>query len=161
METRLNRAIDLRKNEKYKESNEVLINLVKEFPSHASILYQCAVSFDLLGEESKAAPLYEKAIQMGLPKKELENALIGLGSTYRTLGEYEKSKRTFLKGMEQFPENHAMQTFYAMTLYNLNEHKKAMELLLSCLIDTTNDKEILKYKNAIHFYMDKLDQTWK
>ena len=48
-----------------------------------------------------------------------------------------------------------------MTLYNLKEHSKAMELLLKCLISTTNDNEILSYKKALHFYSDKLDQTWK
>ena len=48
-----------------------------------------------------------------------------------------------------------------MTLYNLSEHKKAMEFLLKCLIDTTTDSEILSYKKAINFYADKLDEMWK
>lgn len=118
-------------------------------------------SFDLLGKELQAVPFYEKSIQLGLSSKELEGALLGLGSTYRTLGEYEKSKNVFLKGIELFPNNRAIQTFYSMTLYNLNEHTKAMELLLNCLINTTTDDEILKYKKAIDFYSDKLDTVWK
>lgn len=48
-----------------------------------------------------------------------------------------------------------------MTLYNLKEHSKAMELLLKCLIDTTSDDEIISYKKAIKFYSDKLDEIWK
>jgi tetratricopeptide (TPR) repeat protein len=91
----------------------------------------------------------------------MEGAIVGLGSTYRALGEYEKSKKTFLKGMELFPDNHVIKVFYSMTLYNLKEHSKAMELLLKCLLNTTNDNEILSYKKALHFYSDKLDQTWK
>ena len=67
----------------------------------------------------------------------------------------------FLKGIELFPNNRAIQTFYSMTLYNLNEHSKAMELLLKCLMDTTTDDELLKYKKAINFYSDKLDEIWK
>ena len=67
----------------------------------------------------------------------------------------------FLKGIELFPNNRAIQTFYSMTLYNLNEHSKAMKLLLKCLIDTTTDNELLKYKKAINFYSDKLDEIWK
>lgn len=157
----LDRAIDFRKNGKYKESNELLIELVQKFPENASINYQCAWSFDLLGEEAKAVPYYENGIKLGLPTRELEGALLGLGSTYRTLGEYEKSKSTFLKGIEFFPNNHAIKTFYSMTLYNLNEHSKAMELLLKCLIETTNDPEIISYKKAIEFYADKLDEVWK
>jgi len=161
VEIRLERAIDLRKKGNYEESNELLMELVQDFPENASINYQCAWSFDLLGKELQAVPFYEKSIQLGLSSKELEGALLGLGSTYRTLGEYEKSKNVFLKGIELFPNNRAIQTFFSMTLYNLNEHTKAMELLLNCLINTTTDDEILKYKKAIDFYSDKLDVIWK
>ncbi len=48
-----------------------------------------------------------------------------------------------------------------MTLYNLSEHGRAMELLLKCLIETTKDEEILSYKRAIEFYSDKLEETWE
>ncbi|MDQ0350561.1 tetratricopeptide (TPR) repeat protein [Alkalibacillus filiformis] len=161
MNEELDKAIDLRKRGNHKESNELLMRLAEEFPNDASINYQCAWSFDILGEEAKAVPFYENAIKFGLPPTDLEGALLGLGSTYRTLGEYKKSKSTFLKGIKLFPDNRALQTFYSMTLYNLNEHSKAMELLLKCLIDTTKDPEISSYKKAIEFYADKLDEIWK
>lgn len=161
MEKELDKAIALRKSGNHKESNELLMKLVEEHPENASVNYQCAWSFDVLGEESCAVPYYENAIKLGLSTNELEGALLGLGSTYRTLGEYEKSKITFQKGIELFPNNRAFQTFYAMTLYNLKEHSKAMELLLKCLLETTTDENILLYKKAIEFYSDKLDETWK
>ena len=63
--------------------------------------------------------------------------------------------------MDLFPNIRAIQTFYAMTLYNLGEHRMAIELLLRCLIETTNNEELLKYKKAIIFYSDKLDMIWK
>lgn len=161
MEKELEKAIDLRKTGDHRESNKLLMKLVQELPNNGFINYQCAWSFDLLGEESKAVPFYENAIKLGLASKELEGALLGLGSTYRTLGNYEMSKRTFLKGIELFPHNRAIQTFYSMTLYNLNEHSEAMELLLKCLLDTTTDDEILSYKKAIDFYSNKLDEIWE
>ncbi|MBD3109290.1 tetratricopeptide repeat protein [Bacillus sp. AGMB 02131] len=160
-EEQLVRAIELRKEDKKKESNQILLNLVEEYPDDAFVNYQCAWSFDVLGEESKAVPYYEEAIKQGLSGKDLEGAILGLGSTYRTLGEYEKSKSIFLKGIEFFPNNKAIQAFYSMTLYNLNENNKAMEILLKLLIDTTTDSEILSYKKAIFFYSDKLDEIWK
>ncbi|KGR80095.1 tetratricopeptide repeat protein [Ureibacillus sinduriensis] len=160
MEKEMTKAIELRKNGNLKQSNELLLSLVKEYPNDGYINYQCAWSFDVLGEEIKAVPFYENAINLGLDGKDLEGALLGLGSTYRTLGEYEKSKSTFNKGMDLFPDNKAIQVFYSMTLYNLNEHNSAMKLLLKCLIDTTTDKEILSYKKAISFYSDKLDDIW-
>ncbi|SDY58095.1 Tetratrico peptide repeat-containing protein [Evansella caseinilytica] len=160
MKKELDKALDLRKSGIYKESNEILIKMVQKFPNNASINYQCAWSFDLLGEERKAVPFYENAIQLGLSSKELEGAIIGLGSTYRTLGEYAKSKGIFQKGIDTFPNNRAIQTFYSMTLYNLKEHNKAMEFLLKCLLETTKDTQIINYKRAIAFYSDKLDEIW-
>lgn len=160
MKKEIKTAIDLRNEGKYKESNELFIKLVEEYPDDAFINYQCAWSFDVLGLEVDATPFYEAAIQLGLSGKDLEGALLGLGSTYRTIGDYEKSKTVFLKGLELFPNNRAIQVFYSMTLYNLKEHSSAMELLLKCLIDTTKDEEILSYKKAINFYKDRLDDIW-
>ncbi|MGG0026811.1 tetratricopeptide repeat protein [Bacillus safensis] len=161
MKTKLEKAIELRKSGHLQESNEMLSHLVEEYPDDASIHYQCAWSYDLLGEERQAVFFYERAIELGLSSEELEDALLGLGSTYRTLGEYEKSKQIFLKGMETYPDNKAIQTFYAMTLYNLKEHSKAMEILLNCLTETTKDPSILSYRKAIDFYSNQLDTLWK
>lgn len=161
METDLNKALVLRKSGEYKASNELFLKLVLNYPDDAVLSYQCAWSFDLLGDEVKAIPYYEKAIQLGLPSKDLEEAYIGLGSSYRTIGEYEKSKDVFLQGIEAFPTSQVLKTFYSMTLYNLNEHSQAMEILLKCLIQTTNDKEILSYKKAIELYAGQLDRIWK
>jgi len=161
MEKKVDLAINLRNAGRKKESNELLVKMVEKFPDDAFINYQCAWSFDVLGDESAAVPYYENAINLGLTGKDLEGAIVGLGSTYRTLGEYEKSKHVLLKGMDLFPNNKAIQVFYSLTLYNLKEHDRAMELLLTCLIDTSSDNEILSYKKALNFYSDKLNETWK
>ncbi|MFT4416435.1 tetratricopeptide repeat protein [Fredinandcohnia humi] len=157
----LEKALLYRSEGKYKESNEILTRLAKDYPDDPYIHYQCAWSCDVLGLEAEAVPYYEKAILLGLAGEDLEGAYLGLGSTYRTLGEYEKSKQTLLKGMELFPENHALRTFYAMTLYNLKEYDRAMELLLRCIVETTVDEKVKSYNRAISFYADKLDQVWK
>jgi hypothetical protein len=72
MEKELDKAIDLRMNGNYLESNKLLIKLVQEYPDNASINYQCAWSLDLLGEEAKAVPYYENGIKLGLPSTELK-----------------------------------------------------------------------------------------
>jgi tetratricopeptide (TPR) repeat protein len=157
---KLETAIRLREEGKLKESNEILTNLVKEYPNDAMVNYQCAWSFDVLGLEINAVPYYEKAILIGLDDEDLQSAFLGLGSTYRTLGQYEKSKEVFEKALFKFPENRAIKVFYAMTLYNLKEHSKAMEILLCNLTQTSLDGNIKKYKKAIEFYSDKLDRIW-
>ncbi len=160
MNERLRDALRFREQGQLEMSNTLLLELVQAYPEDAFIHYQCAWSFDVLGAEAQAVPYYEKSISLGLPDEHLENAFIGLGSTYRTLGAYEQSKATFLRGIEAFPHNKAMQTFYALTLYNLDEHKEAMHLLLTCLLDTTTDENIKQYKRALTFYADHLDDIF-
>ena len=151
-------AVALRKEGKLKESNEILVTLAKDYPDNSIINYQCAWSFDVLSLEKEAVPYYEKAISIGLPEIELKGAILGLGSTYRTLGKYQKSREIFEKGLAKFTDDRSMKVFYAMTLYNLNEHSKAMEILLTNLAQTSSDENIKTYKKAIEFYSDKLDE---
>ena len=156
----LEHAVLLRKQGHLKESNGILIELVKRFPDDPMVQYQCAWSFDVLEQEEKAVCHYEKAIKLGLTGEELRGAYLGLGSTYRTLGEYEKSRDVFLDALKSFPDDRAMTTFYAMTLYNLKEYSEAMKLLLINLADTSGDDNIRQYKSAIRFYSGDLDKTW-
>lgn len=156
---RLKEAIKLRENGELKEANAMLLKLVGEYPEDAQINYQCAWSFDVLGLEKEAVPFYEKAIEIGLDDTDLKEAYLGLGSTYRTIGEYEKSKELLIEGIEKFNLN-SLKVFLAMTLYNLGEHSKSMELLLKIISETSIDDEVVTFKKAIEFYADKLDQLW-
>ena len=47
-----------------------------------------------------------------------------------------------------------------MALYNVNEHKEAMNLLLNVIASTSSDKGVQEYKKAIEYYSDKLDKTF-
>lgn len=156
----IEKAVKLRKEGKLAESNEILIKLVKEFPDDAMVNYQCAWSFDVLEKEVEAIEYYEKAINLGLPNEDLKEAYLGLGSTYRTIGAYEKSKKIFEAAMEKFDDN-SLKVFYAMTLYNLEEYSDSMEILLKIISETANDKSVSEYSKAIEFYSDKLDKIFK
>lgn len=159
--TTLQHALTLREQKKYAQSNEILVQLAKQNAADAVIQYQCAWSFDVLGEETKAAPYYEKSIALGLQGDDLHGAYVGLGSTYRTIGQYTESKRVLEAGLQAFPNSYALQTFYAMTLYNIGAHHEAMTLLLKALAETSAADDVQAYKKAIVFYYsDKLDETW-
>ena len=84
MEHLLKQAIKLR-NEKYAQSKEMLIGLTN-FTKDAEVLYQCAWIHDVMGLETEAVPYYEQAIANGLDGESLCGAYIGLGSTYRCIG---------------------------------------------------------------------------
>lgn len=158
--TNLERAIQLRENGHALEASVILKSLLLNDSNNPAILYQCAWACDVQGMEREAVPYYEQALDNGLTGHEREGAFVGLGSTYRVIGEYAKSRNVFEKGMAEFPENKAMPVFFAMTLHNLKEYDLAMETLLCVVSTTTRDKDIERYVNAIRFYKDKLNKTW-
>jgi len=160
LQEKLTSAVQLRESGKHEEARDLLHKLHSEFPDDAQVNLQCAWIHDLLGLERDAIPFYERAVQSGLSGDDLQNALLGMGSTYRCIREYQKAKETFLRALELFPDQHEFKVFLAMTYYNLTEHSKAMELLLISLVETSKDEGILSYERAIRFYADKLDETW-
>jgi tetratricopeptide (TPR) repeat protein len=156
----LEKAIQLRKSGDLEESRTLLIELVKQEPHNPVIWYQCAWAHDMMGLEREAVPFYTKSLELGLIGEDRQGALLGLGSTYRTLGMYEEAKGVFQEAIKEYPERREFQVFYAMVQYNLQEYSKAMEILLKQLVETSNDPEIQTYKRAILFYSDKLDQIF-
>ncbi len=166
MQDRLAEAIQLREIGRAKqdqaileEARTLLLALAADYPDDASVTFQTAVVYDNLGLERESIPFYLKAFDQGLTGADLERALMGLGSTYRVLGEYQQAKEILLRGMREFPHNRAIQVFLAMTLYNLQEYKEAMELVLSNLLETTSDEKLQYFKRAISYYALHLDET--
>lgn len=163
LSAKLASAINFRDLEKHEESPELLLELHAEFLDDPQVDYgsvlSCAWIHDLLDREREAIPFYEKAVQGGLSGDDLKSALLGMGSTYRCIGEYQKSIDTFQRARALFPNAHEFNVFLAMADYNIGEHSKAMELLLDSLVNSSRDEAILRYQRAIRFYSDKLDQT--
>jgi tetratricopeptide (TPR) repeat protein len=154
----LDHAIKLREEGNVKESNSILKALVEDYPDVAEINYQLAWSYDVLGLEHEAIPYYEKAIALGLPERDQIEAIIGLGSTYRTVGQYNKSKQLLESSTNRY-KNRALDVFLAMTYYNLKEHEKAVSSLLKLLAETSSDQEIQKFSRAIKYYSERLNET--
>ena len=160
LKTELAEVIALRKNGQAEEALKILDKLLVEDSQHPDINYQMAWTMDSLGRESEAVPFYEKSIANGLVE-DRSGALLGLGSTYRCLGEYEKSIKIFDQAVHEFPENRGLRVFRSLTLYNLGKLEDSFGELLTQLLDTTNDATIRLYDRALRFYSDKLSETWK
>jgi tetratricopeptide (TPR) repeat protein len=129
-------------------------------PDDPVAAFRLACEFDGRGREREAIPNYERAIELGLAGAELEMALLQLGSSHRALGEYDRAVAIWRDATARFPQNRALQVFLAMGLHNLGEHSAAAEILLRQLAETTGDDWIGRYRRAILFYADKLDETW-
>ncbi|MGD2102651.1 MAG: tetratricopeptide repeat protein [Acidimicrobiia bacterium] len=157
---RLAVAISLREEGRDDEAREMLLDLHAERPDHAEVNLQCAWVHDKLGLEALAVPFYEKAIESGLAGNGLRDALLGLGSSYRALGHYEKALATLTRAVEAYPEDNALAVFRSMALYNNGRGKEACETLIRVLIATTSDEHVERYRTALAEYAEDLDRIW-
>lgn len=158
---KLESAINLRKEEKFSESERLFKELISKEPNNAAYHYQYAWLCDNMGRERDAYLKYEKAIKLGLNGYDLEGCYLGLGSTYRCIGEYQKSVKIFDFAIREFPKNNEHKVFKSMALYNLERYDEAMEILLKVVANTSSDKGIKDYKTAIEYYSDKLNQKFE
>jgi tetratricopeptide (TPR) repeat protein len=156
----LESAIRLREIGDYREAESLLSEILAESPDEAEANHQMAGLYDVQGREREAVPYYLKAVAGELPGEERRGALLGLGSTYRALGEYPEAVEVLRQGVSEFPADRAMQTFLALALYNIGEHRQAVDLLLKHLVETTSDPGILSYEKALRFYTGRLDEVW-
>lgn len=160
LKDRLATAIAMRESGEAAEAKDLLLELQHENPDDARVNLQCAWAHDRLGLEREAVAFYEAAIELGLEETDFEDALLGLGSTYRALGQYPEALATLDRAVKEFPLNRGLQVFRAMALHNNGRGKEACELLLSLLAATTSDDDIAGYRQAIDIYADDLDRVW-
>ncbi|MER6669191.1 tetratricopeptide repeat protein [Amycolatopsis japonica] len=153
----MNEAIRLRE-QGTDEARLRLIELAGRNPRDAVIAYQTAWAHDSAGLEAEAAPFYEQALRgEGLSTEDRHGVFVGLGSTYRVLGRYEESLATLRRGLGEFPDDPALRTFLAMALYNVGEAREAAGTLLKVLAATSADDGVRRYRRAVEYYADHLD----
>lgn len=141
------------------QAEEILPRLQKldaRHPNVAEISYQLAWTCDVLDRAADALPYYEKAVALGLPPNELSGALIGLGSTLRSLGQLERSAEVLRSGQVQFPDNPEFAAFLALTLHQQGKAADALRLALDTLCTTTDDPGLTAYQRAIRHASAKL-----
>ena len=149
------------------EARALLLDLLAAYPDEAEITYQVALVLDNLGLKREAIPFFLQTLKQGVTGHDTasnlmkrERALLALGLTYRELREYGQAEETLRQGLSEFPQSRALQVFLAMTLYNAQQYREAMELALTNLAETTTDEALQYYKQGIVFYAQHLDETW-
>lgn len=160
MHPNLKKAIAHREAGESAQARALFEAVLAEATDDALAHYHFAWLLDTLGEEAAAVPHYEKAVAIGLPDDELRGALLGLGSTYRTLGRYEEAVATLRRGAETFPQANEFPVFLAMALHSAGESKEAIETVLKLLAETSGDADVMRYKRAILLYAEDLDRIW-
>ena len=158
--TELSAVRALRQAGAHEQARVSLLALIEQHPDDPILQYETACVHDFLGLEREAVPFYQAAIRLGLAGDDLRGAYLGLGSTFRALGEYAASATTFEEALRRFPDAAEIQVFLAMTRYNLGAHHAAVAALLRVIADTSADEATRGYARAIRFYAEDLDRTW-
>ena len=135
---------------------DLLRKLAERFPNVAEIHYQLAWTLDSAGQPADALPHYEQAVALGLEPNEHANALIGLATTLRTLGETARAADVLRSGQLQFPDNREFDVFLSLALHDLGEHAEALRLALTALCDTTEDPGLTAYQRTLRHAAGKL-----
>jgi tetratricopeptide (TPR) repeat protein len=154
----LARAVRFREDGQAEHAREELLLLAQRYPDDAEVAYQTAWAHDVLGLEAEAVPFYEQSLATaGLSAEDRRGAFLGLGSTYRALGDYNLAVSTLRRGLAEFPEDAALLTFLAMALYNIGEAHESVRMLLKLLAATSEDPRVRRYRRAIESYAVDLD----
>lgn len=140
---------------------EVVQMALKDHSQSADLNYLAACICDADRTEIEAVTYYLKALELGLKGHDRRDALLGLGSTYRSLGEYTKSKEIFEAGIKEFPQYHPYFVFLALTEFNLQQPEQTVKILLDQLVETTSDQEIRSYERALRFYSTRLNEVFE
>ena len=78
-----------------------------------------------------------------------------LACCFDFLGREVESKRILLEGQKKFPDSFAVKIFLGFTLYSMDEHKEASQVLLEMASHLPS--EILDgYERAVRWYEDRL-----
>lgn len=150
----------LRGEGKFAEVFDLLDALKLNTGDDPMLAFQYACTLDSQGREEEAIPYYRKAIALKLKGTALAEAYLGLGSSLRALGRYQEASVVLEEGSRKFGRNAALQTFYAMALYNTGECKEAVESLLILLAETSKDRKVRAYREVLLAYAEDLDKTW-
>jgi tetratricopeptide (TPR) repeat protein len=160
IETIIAQAKELRRADELEESQELLLDLLRKYPTNPTVLYEVGGSHDVLGEEREAIPYYRRAIKAGLDGTDLQECLVCLGSSYRAIGEFDEALAVLQEAVERFPDHNSGHVFLALAYYSDGQEDESVRILLDLLLKTTTDEDILAYADALDFYKDNLDEIW-
>ncbi|MFI9628475.1 tetratricopeptide repeat protein [Streptomyces sp. NPDC052042] len=159
-DTLLAAAVRLRVEGRPEEARSLLLSLSAAHPTDAEVAYQTAWVHDVLGLEAEAVPFYERCLHgPGLSEEDRRGALLGLGSTHRVLGRYDRAVEVLSAGVEEFPDDGALRAFLAMALFNTGEYHACTRLLLELVAADGQDPYVRQYRKAIEHYARDLWAT--
>jgi len=141
-------------------SDEIILDaidqLVAERPADdAAAVFEAASVRDYIGREPEAAPLYRRAIALGLSGDRRPQAVIQLASTLRNLGELEESIALLRGQLEEHPDDAwagPAMAFLSLALHDRGDSAAATSVALTALAGY-----LPAYSNSVRTYAAELE----
>jgi tetratricopeptide (TPR) repeat protein len=116
--------------------------------------YDEACAHDRAGREEEAILSYEKALELGLPDPVRQQALLGLGSSYRSVLRHADAIAVLRGGVAEYPDDHALAVFLALALWSGGSEREAMQAIGRVAVETA---DLRGYGRAASRYLAQLD----
>lgn len=108
-----------------------------------------AIALDMAGQERLAVPMYRRALSIGLSGDDLHTALVGLGSSLRTIGETRAAIRTLQRARRLFPRDATIILFLALAHCDAGQTKLAIRQLADGLLKESSQPRLAGYRRAL------------
>jgi len=116
--------------------------------------YDEACAHDRAGREAEAIPCYEEALSLGLEDPLRQQALLGLGSSYRSVLRHADAIARLWDAAAEYPDDQALQVFLALALWSGGREREAMQALGRVTVESA---DLRGYGRAARMYFDQLD----
>lgn len=108
-----------------------------------------AIFLDAAGREKQAIPLYRLALARGLADEDLHTALIGLGSSLRTVGKTAAAITTLRKARRLFPRDAVVIMFLALAHYDAGQRDLVVRQLGDALLSESPQPRLKNYRRVL------------
>jgi tetratricopeptide (TPR) repeat protein len=116
--------------------------------------FERAAAHDRAGREADAIPEYEEALRLGLPDPVRQQALVGLGSSLRSVRRHGDAVDVLRGAVSEYPGHAALRFFLALALRSGGDEREAFRTLGGIVLD---EADLRGYNRAAAFYLEHLD----
>jgi tetratricopeptide (TPR) repeat protein len=116
--------------------------------------YDEACAHDRAGREEAAVPCYEEALALGLAAPLRQQALLGLGSTYRNLLRHTDAIALLEGASAEYPDDQALRFFLALALWSGGRERDGMQAMAQLALAAA---DLRGHHRAAAFYVGHLD----
>ena len=119
-------------------------------------VYEQGGMHDSAGRAEQAIPLYERALELGLPPELVPRALVQLGSSLRNVGRVDDAASLLTEARAKYPQDAAVAVFRAFVLIDQGRAREAAIDLLELVGTRLDTPELRRYARSIGNYTREL-----